>query len=85
MVYKSRQDWKIANSLEDEEHFLKLGYGSADIVLFGKKPEEIKVSSEPIIINEPQKFTVKPAGEVKIKRKRRSPAEMKAAKNGNSK
>ena len=80
MVYKSRNDCKIATCLEDEEQFLKLGYGSADIILSGKKPKE--VVCDHIIINEPQKFTVKPAGEVKVKRKRRTRAEMK---NGNSK
>ena len=74
MVYKNRQDYKIATCFEDEERFLKLGYGSADIILSGKKPKEVeKKVVEPVKVEE----IVKP------KRKRRTKAEM--IKDGDSK
>jgi len=72
MVYRTKEDYKIADSFEDEELFLKDGYGEAEIMLLGKKPKEVDT--------EPKKTIV----EAKVKRKRRTREQM-AAIRGDSK
>lgn len=47
MLYKSREDYKRADSLEHAEKLLKDGYGDSDIMLRGKKPvPEPRASAE---------------------------------------
>lgn len=77
-VYKTRQDSKVAQNLEDEERLLKEGYGDADIMLSGNKPKAIKEADKVVI-------EVKAPVEAK-KRTRRTRAQMAALReNGNSK
>ena len=40
MVYKSREDYKLATDKEDHERLVKLGYGSPEVMVFGRKPKE---------------------------------------------
>ncbi len=39
MIYKTRDDYKIVNSLEEQIAALEDGYGEHDIMVLGIKPE----------------------------------------------
>ena len=61
MVYKTREDYTIVNILDEEEAALKNGYGSFEIMVLGRDPEDlIKKEEKKIEALKKQKKVFKP-------------------------
>jgi len=72
MVYKSREDYKQVDSIDQEEELAKEGYGSFEIVVLGKKPEEkpSEKSPSPLEKTNEQGTALDEEGKVKRPKKR---------------
>lgn len=63
MVYRTREDYKVVNNIDEEEFAAGSGYGEFEIMVLGRKPEGIDpVADEPmdVLIEEYKKTGGRP-------------------------
>ena len=60
MLYKTREDYKIAHNIIEHEALVKKGYGEFKIMILGQKPEPIPDSTPDSIPDSIPDFAKKP-------------------------